>query len=91
MDPLSVTAGAASILVTAIRIANKQRNTLTKNYGWDIGILVSLLLRDTPNRNERIEKDVLNGDDEEALAFRQSITDECNMTAVAVRNGLIAI
>lgn len=91
MDPLSVT---ASVLVTvdiAIRIANKQRNTLTKNYGWAIGIPVSLILPDTANRYERIEKDVLNRDDEEALAFRQSITDECNMTAVAVGNGPIAI
>ena len=41
-----------------------------------------------PNVSERYEQindHILHGPDDRAVAFRQAVTDECNMTAVAVR------
>lgn len=91
MDPLSaiglVSAGYQLISVVAqysVAIVSRQQRVLVQRFGWPLGLFISSALRDTANRYQRIEEEVLNGTDEEALAFKQSITDECNMTAVAV-------
>ncbi|KAL9117973.1 MAG: hypothetical protein Q9187_005485 [Circinaria calcarea] len=52
-------------------------------YGQTTALLVSTIFRNTADEYERVERVVLRGGDKEALAFRQSVTDECNMTAVA--------
>ena len=62
----------------------RQKSRIANNYGPFIGTVVTVILRGTATQYERIEKAILYGGDEEALAFRQAVTNECNMTAVAV-------
>ena len=63
---------------------NAQKDLLVRNYGWRLGVAVSLLLGDTAMHYYRIDTCILNGNDKDAIAFRKAITDECNMTAIAV-------
>lgn len=88
MDPISSVASVIAIVQLSIQIftisVRYQQRLLIRNYGLPVGLPVSLLLRDTATQYERIEKDILHGRDADALAFKQAITDECNMTAVAV-------
>ena len=58
---------------------------LGKNYGFVIAFFVSACLPDTASQYERIQNEILRGPKENAMTFRQTVTDECNMTAVAVR------
>ena len=78
---LWVTVSTVAIILTGVNL----RSPLIDKYGLPIGLPVSILLRDTATQYERVERDILHGSNEEALSFRQSITDECNMTAIAVR------
>ena len=73
VDPLSLRATYATLLDTYATL-------------WNIyaTLLVSKLFRYTADEFERVERVVLRGGDEEALAFRRSVTDECKLTAVAV-------
>lgn len=81
----------ASIVAKSIyyraRVERTKRETslLTKNYGRKTAYLISLLSPQTTRQYEIIDTMVLNGGDEEIRIFRQTITDESNMTAVAVR------
>lgn len=91
-DPLSVIAlviagGEVSGILTDI-IPN-QYSSLKRSYGRTTALLVTALLRDTATQYERVESVILPGEDDDVLAFRQAVTDECNMTAVAVRRSLI--
>ena len=61
-----------------------QYYSLSRCYGPFVALLVSTFLSDTAKQYERVERVVLQGKPEDALAFRQAVTDECNMTAVAV-------
>ena len=79
------------VIVSAVSAASyfiqdtwRQRELLKRSYGAGIATFVSFILPDTVSRYERVERDILNGSDENALTFRQTSTDECNMTAVAV-------
>ena len=90
-DPLSVIA-----LVTTLRdvsrilidIIPNQYSSLKRSYGRTTALLVTIYLRDTATQYERVESVILPGEDDDVLAFRQAVTDECNMTAVAVRRSL---
>ena len=59
-------------------------DSLRRYYGPFVALLVTILLPDTAKQYERVKRVVLQGNPEDALAFRQAVTDECNMTAVAV-------
>ena len=61
-----------------------QYGSLQRSYGRSVAVLVTFFLRDTATQYERVESVVLPSENEDILAFRQAITDECNMTAVAV-------
>lgn len=96
MNPLSIAASA----VTFLSVSNSTRkiyydlwretkeaesSLLGKNYGWQVATLITTCFPETATQYEQIDAKVLHGGDEETLAFRQAITDESNMTAVAVR------
>ena len=97
MDPLSISAGAISILATVANVKQyldardaartqreAQRTALVGNYGPTVGVAVSLLFGNTASQYLRIQRSVLKGQDEDAVQFRQAVTNECNMTAIAV-------
>ena len=64
---------------------NAQMNALVDNYGPAVGLPVHFFLGNTAIQYLRIQRSVLNGEDQDAVDFRQAVTYECNMTAVAVR------
>ena len=87
-DALAIAAGVAAILST-LTVVNgvlfrEEFRALSKTYGYQVASVISLLYRNTASEYARIEKVVLQGDDQEALLFRSSVATECNMTAVAV-------
>ncbi|KAG8533560.1 uncharacterized protein KY384_001300 [Bacidia gigantensis] len=86
-DPLSVVAAlfaTISVAQQAFQLVASQRfSSLERSYGSFVALFVSTFLRNTAGQYERIERIVIRGRDEDALAFRQAVTDECNMTAVA--------
>ena len=92
MDPLSITASAIAAVQISLEVSKyfidvslpNQFSSLKRSYGPTIAVLVTLLLRDTATQYERVESVVLPGENDDVLAFRQAVTDECNMTAVAV-------
>ena len=63
-----------------------QRAALVGNYGSIIGVAVSSVFGNTASQYFRIQRSVLKGKDDDAVQFRQAVTDECNMTAIAVSN-----
>ena len=63
---------------------------LVSNYGPIIGLAVSFFLGNTASQYFRIQRSVLKGKDEDAVQFREAVTNECNMTAIAVSNFLLA-
>ena len=84
MDPLSALASVIGVYQIFESIVKTQTATLGHTYGRRAAFLMSIGFRNTVDEYERVERVVLKGGDEEALAFRQSVTDECNMTAIAV-------
>ena len=62
-----------------------QKKALVENYGPAIGLPVFFFLGNTATQYLRIQRTVLNGKDQDAVEFRQAVTYECNMTAIAVR------
>ena len=95
MDPLTSLSLASSALAifqtsykiyrTSLQLASlQQHQLLARNYGAFIASVVAWLSPETPRQYERIHNSILRGSKEEAMSFRQAITDECNMTAVAV-------
>ena len=87
-DPLSTAAAVVSILSLATQIffylRAYQRATLSQSYGETAGFFISIFFGSTASEYERLQRVILWGNDDEALRFRDSVTSECNMTAVAV-------
>ena len=82
---VSFGAQIVAILWRRWRYEAKQREILLgSRYGRLVVFVVTKFLTDTAIRYDRVERDVLNGSAEDALAFKQAITDECNMTAITV-------
>ena len=76
----------ASLFISGYqRVQAYHRNTISQSYGPTAGFLISILFRSTASEYERLQRVVLRGSDEETLRFRAAVTNECNMTAVAVR------
>ena len=65
-------------------ILSKQYSTLRRNHSFGIALFINAFLPSSATQFERVEKVILNGDDDDALAFKQAVTDECSMNAVAV-------
>ncbi|KAL2042320.1 hypothetical protein N7G274_004809 [Stereocaulon virgatum] len=66
-----------------LSLLRRQKSRIAQNYGPLIGTVFAVIARGTATQYERIEKAILYGGDDEAVAFRDAVTNECNMTAVA--------
>ena len=84
MEVIGLVAAVGTILTTLLTVLGLHYVSLRRYYGPFIALLVSTFLPDTAKQYERVERVILQGKPEDALAFRQAVTDECNMTAVAV-------
>ena len=87
MDPLSVTATASVVQILDLiwRVQAYNRNEISHSYGVIAGVLISICFPKTASEYERLQRVVLRGSDEDTLRFRDAVTNECSMTAVAVR------
>lgn len=88
MDTLSFSASVIGLISITSRtfswfVAVKY-GSLSLNYGPTVALFISTVFPNTATYHERVQRTILDGNDENALAFRQAVTDECNMTAVAV-------
>ncbi|KAL8703546.1 MAG: hypothetical protein Q9201_003276 [Fulgogasparrea decipioides] len=85
MDPLAIGSVIGSIVLLVDSSFKTTRYILSKRYGLLERATLALLLPSIfiPEKYKQVEKFILNGRDEDTLVFRQAITDECNMTAVA--------
>ena len=91
-DPFSVTASVIALLDrsftiyrAALQLANdRQHELLARNYGAFCASMVAWLSPETPRQYESIHNHILRGSKDGAMSFRQAITNECNITAVAV-------
>ena len=103
MDPLSVSWGVVSVVSALVKAMlwskareaarfekEAQRVALVANCGPTMGSAVSFVLGDTASQYFRIQRSVLKGKDEDAVQFREAVTNECNMTAIAVSHFLLA-
>ena len=61
-----------------------ERSLLARNYGSLVATLVTVIAPEIATQYRQIDAEVLHGGEQETVAFRQAITDESNMTAVAV-------
>ena len=70
----------------SIRQATKEveRSLLVRNYGSLVAAFFIVVSPETATQYEQIDAKILHGEEQETLAFRQAITDESNMTAIAV-------
>ena len=88
MDPLSLAASVISlstIIVTLTwQLAGLKYGSLSRNYGTSVALIISICFPNIATQYERVERIILNGREEHVLALRQAVTDECNMTAIAV-------
>ena len=91
MDPLGVAASTIAVIDLSFNLLRvsaslyqKEFWTLHRTYGRYVAFLMSVFFKNTASEYARIEDVVLQGDDREALLFRDSVATECNMTAVAV-------
>lgn len=73
-----------TIITYSLDVVLSEVGHIARTYGWRIAIFVAILSPGSLSESKRI-RGLLSQDDEALLAFRQSVTDECNMTAVAVR------
>ena len=64
--------------------SHQQHELLARNYGAFYASVVAWLSPETARQYELVHYYILRGSKEEAMSFRQAITNECNMTAVAV-------
>lgn len=55
-----------------------------QNFGFGIALAISILLPNVAMQYEKVTALVLNGDDQPVLEFRQAVTNECNLNAIAV-------
>lgn len=82
MEPLV----ALSLAGTVVRVLKRrayERATISESYGRATWLVVTAVFGNTASEYERLQRVILQGSDDEALRFRQSVTNECNMTAVA--------
>ena len=99
MDPLSITANVIGIIQAPVSLSRalqtryheaiaerteREVSLLARNYGEKMASVITLLSPQTARQYEILDTNVLNGGDEEIRVFRQTITDESNMTAIAV-------
>ena len=73
------------LYTTALRLRGHEKTVLFESYGVIAGSIIGELFPRTAVEYERIQRVLLRGSDEEVLRFRDSVTNECNMTAIAVR------
>ena len=93
MDPFSVTGSLIALFDASFSIyratrqlaSHQQHELLARKYGAFSASVVAWLSPETAGQYESIHYYILRGSKEEAMSFRQAITNECNMTAVAVR------
>ena len=83
-DAIGVTSGILGILDVSLRLLSLEFSTPERTYGFHVAFFISVNYKGSASEYARIEKVVLQGDDDEALLFRASVATECNMTAVAV-------
>ena len=87
-DPLSVVGSIVGILSLTTQISWKfrayERATISQSYGGTTGLLMTTFFGGTASEYERLQRVILRGSDDEALRFRDSVINECNMTAIAV-------
>lgn len=88
MDPITAIGLASSVirlLDLVLRFQAHNINTISRSYGLIAGVLISICFPKTASEYERLQRVVLRGSDEDTLRFRDAVTNECSMTAVAVR------
>ena len=78
------------LLRVSAYLYQEEFSTLYRTYGRYVAFLMSVFFKNTASEYARIEDVVLQGDDREALLFRDSVATECNMTAVAVGVPLVS-
>lgn len=64
-------------------------SSLQRSYGPLAAILFLYLPFDIAAQHGRVERILIEDNDEHTLGLRQAVTDECNMTAIAVRGCLL--
>jgi hypothetical protein len=74
--------GTAIQIVVAI--LGGEHHPITGTYGFVIGATASLLSQSALAEHISVGMAVLKGGDAEAIAFKNAVTSECNMTAIAV-------
>lgn len=95
MDPISTVSIVANIIAIFDKSSNLYRGTrqlasrqqlqlLARNHGPLVAYIVAWLSPRTAQQYESIHLHILRGSNQEAMNFRQAITNECNMTAIAV-------
>ena len=92
MDSFGVTSISLSLVISGLELYNSvfrlqeyHRDIIPQLYGPKVGFLIFTFFRSTASEYRRLQRVVLLGGDEETLRFRDSVINECNMTAVAVR------
>ena len=85
MSGIAIPAAVLGFLPLYIDLLAHDRFTISQSYGPTAGFFISICFRSTASEYERLQRVVLPGSDEETLRFRDAVTNECNMTAVAVR------
>lgn len=84
MEVVGTLSAIAGIVQISFRLRSYERATLSQSYGGTAGFFISTFFGNTASEFQRLQRVVLRGSDAEALRFRDSVTNECNMTAVAV-------
>ncbi|KAL8660723.1 MAG: hypothetical protein Q9202_006273 [Teloschistes flavicans] len=83
MEAIALIGALSALIELAPRQLFDQYSVLRQSYGHLVAIGISLVRPNIATQYERVETLILRGEDEPALAFRQAVTDECNMNAVA--------
>lgn len=63
--------------------------SLERSYGSLAAVIIIYTPVDVAAQHERVERIVVEGKDKDAFAFKQAVTNECSMTAVAVCERLL--
>ena len=83
-DVLGIASSIASLVQISLKLLAYERATVSQSYGGTAGFFISIFFRSTASEYERLQRVILRGSDDEALRFRDSVANECNMTAIAV-------
>lgn len=83
-DALGVASSIVSLVQISLEFRAYERATISQSYGGTAGFFISTFFGSTASEFERLQRVILRGNDDEALRFRDSVTNECNMTAIAV-------